>query len=235
MQAFISHSSEDKTSALTLADGLRDRGVDVWVDAQILPGENLAESISEAVNSADIFVALFSARSRRSNWFASELATAIASRDRDQRKRIIPVTLSLDADLPAFVRSYRALDGSTPDKLQNVAREISQLLPHDDIKIPPNDFKELKEQIALVAATEAIETAKLEAALSRDDNQVRTNVLRSTMAASFVVAFVVLVGTGIALSMSGAVSTALFSALTSSLVGIFGALVGFYFGRSSGK
>ena len=69
-KCFISYSSLDKPVAARLADKLKSRGIDVWVDTlQILPGDSLVQKIfEEGLKDCQLFLALLSPYSVKSEW-----------------------------------------------------------------------------------------------------------------------------------------------------------------------
>ncbi len=62
-QVFVSYASPDIAAAKLLVDGLRSRGLNVWLDVyEIQPGENIAESIRKAVSASSYLLLLCSSR-----------------------------------------------------------------------------------------------------------------------------------------------------------------------------
>ena len=64
---FLSYKREDKASARALAEALARRGLDVWWDVDLLPGERFAEEIEQVIERAKVAVTLWSERSIRSD------------------------------------------------------------------------------------------------------------------------------------------------------------------------
>ena len=60
---FISHSSRDADWARSFARALKVRGVDVWFDEFVPPGESWREAIESGLRTSDVFVALVDADS----------------------------------------------------------------------------------------------------------------------------------------------------------------------------
>jgi hypothetical protein len=66
---FLSYSWADKPLARGLAEGLDASGCRVWIDeGELRVGDNLVQSISEALDRVDFVVALVSAASVGSDW-----------------------------------------------------------------------------------------------------------------------------------------------------------------------
>lgn len=234
MSVYISYSKDDELKAKLLAEELNQNGVEVWFDTgQISPGENFAESISSAIKSADIFVALISPASRGSNWFASELAAAIAARDVDRHRKIIPVLLSGFSDMPAFLRSYQAIDGSSNDKLKTAAIEVARIGRSPKPPVELDNYENLKAEIALAAAREAALSREIAYSIAERDRADRSRLTGSLMTALTVIATAATVAAVIGLAIAGSASSAIAIAVVSSILGALGAIVGFYFGRYS--
>ena len=59
MQVFLSYERTEADVAKRLADQLSDAGVDVWFDSnEILPGDNWAKKLGEALEQSDMLIAL---------------------------------------------------------------------------------------------------------------------------------------------------------------------------------
>ena len=73
MQVFISHSSKDKLFARQLADRLSLAGFDAWVpEGKILPGDNWASAIGDALEKSDLMVVLVTPHAFESEWLKEE-------------------------------------------------------------------------------------------------------------------------------------------------------------------
>jgi uncharacterized protein YjbI with pentapeptide repeats len=100
---FLSHSSLDKEFARKLYADLRSLGVNCWLDErEILPGDNILESVDSAIKVWDKFVLVCSRNSltaRTGWWVEQELERAFA-KERELRRSngvtesvLIPITL----------------------------------------------------------------------------------------------------------------------------------------------
>jgi TIR domain len=89
MKVFISHSSTDTKLAKRVADTLREAGFQVWDDTQMLPGENLAESLGKALNESDAMVVLLTPSSIHSSNILFEVGYALGKLE--YKGRLIPV------------------------------------------------------------------------------------------------------------------------------------------------
>ena len=104
---FVSSSGTDKAIVQTLADELRDRGLNPWVDAaNILPGQVWQEEIERTLPQVRAVVLLL-AHSKARPWQNVEVAAALDQAAR-QGTAIIPVLMpGADvSDLPPFLRGH---------------------------------------------------------------------------------------------------------------------------------
>ena len=84
---FLSYARQDSARVRPLVAALEGKGQTVWWDERIPGGDQFADAIEQALNSADVIVVLWSATSSRSAWVRDEASTG---RDRG---RLVPVTL----------------------------------------------------------------------------------------------------------------------------------------------
>ena len=73
---FISYAREDQAFALQLADDLRNKAKDVWIDTHMQGGEEWVQTIDERLEAADVVILVVSPRSRKSKWVRKEVLTA---------------------------------------------------------------------------------------------------------------------------------------------------------------
>jgi hypothetical protein len=86
---FVSHASEDKRLARSVAAILRRQGWDAWLDESSIPGgASWAASIQQALRSSSVVVLLVTADSVSKEWVLDEIAAA-----RNLRVPIIPAIL----------------------------------------------------------------------------------------------------------------------------------------------
>lgn len=117
MKAFISHSSIDKPLAREIADEIRVRGHDVWLDERDLgPGHPLASALAEALTEIDVFVILVTQNSVSSPWVVYELNQVIALVVRNS-VRVLPLKFD-GAEIPSVLSGFIYADCSIPDGLR---------------------------------------------------------------------------------------------------------------------
>jgi tetratricopeptide (TPR) repeat protein len=100
---FLSYARDDVARVRPLAQALESGGHSVWWDQHIAGGQQYAEEIEQALESADAVVVVWSDSSCRSSWVRDEAASA---RDRG---RLIPVCLD-GCTPPLGFRQFQAID-----------------------------------------------------------------------------------------------------------------------------
>jgi hypothetical protein len=74
---FISHSSKDRKTALTICGALEHRGVRCWIASRdVRPGTNFEESIVQAIRLARVMVLVFTANANNSDEMKKEIVLA---------------------------------------------------------------------------------------------------------------------------------------------------------------
>ena len=90
MQVFISYASEDKELAKKLSRSLESVGLGVWLDeSHIMPGDNWAEKISQALKESQAMVVLVSPAAVNSEWVRREIEFALGAKE--YSGRLLPV------------------------------------------------------------------------------------------------------------------------------------------------
>lgn len=129
MKVFATHVNEDAKFVDRLQSDLVDRGVQVWrADRQVAPGESFVGRIKSAIESAEIIVVVVSRAALRSQWFRSELALAVAEKERRHEKRIIPILVEASADIPFFIRDLHYLDMSDEKSYKHGVDALTQAI-----------------------------------------------------------------------------------------------------------
>lgn len=132
MKVFISHSMEDAELAKKVAGAIREVGVDVFdLYTEVLPGDNLYEKLSVALQEADAMIVLLTPRSVNAANVRLELGYALGNLG--FRDRVFPVIvaapeqLSVD-EIPWVLRRFHPLQlgGSALDG--ESLRQITDLL-----------------------------------------------------------------------------------------------------------
>lgn len=104
MRVFVSHSHHDREFVDRLAASLKEAGFDIWVDrGELRAGDNLVESLDEALRGSDAVIVVMSPNFVDSPWLSHELAAAASREFSEERRLIIPVLLA-DTEVPVFLR-----------------------------------------------------------------------------------------------------------------------------------
>ena len=129
MKIFISHSHQDEEFVRRLADDLRKVGFQVWLDKDLIaPGEQWSEKINEALENSDVVLIIISRNTSKSGFQTSEIAFAIFSQQKHPSKRIIPVLIDKDAELPFFLRDIQYCDLSSKEKYESNFKSLVRAL-----------------------------------------------------------------------------------------------------------
>jgi Tol biopolymer transport system component len=100
---FLSYARKDQAKAKKIATALEGRGLQVWWDPHIIPGDGFVNAIEQAMNQAACIVVLWSSHSINSRYVRNE-----AEYGANQGK-LVPVMLE-DVELPWETSNFQALD-----------------------------------------------------------------------------------------------------------------------------
>ncbi|MBI1802167.1 MAG: toll/interleukin-1 receptor domain-containing protein [Chloroflexi bacterium] len=131
---FISHSNQDSTFAIQLAEALREHVLRVFDVTEIEIGEPIAEGLAEALRASKYVVILVSTHTMNSNWAAAELGAALAL-----QKALIPIVIDdVPAEqIPGPIKLRRYLVESDPVRAADqIIRRITRE-SHPDIQKQP--------------------------------------------------------------------------------------------------
>lgn len=134
-EVFIAYVEEDSEQALRLYRDLRDAGLHPWMDKRnLLPGQLWVRAVERAIQRADFFVALFSARAlRKRGQFQSELRFALqCARKRPlEESFVIPARLE-PCQVPLLIAGECQWVDLFPDWVRGVDRIVeAATLPSD--------------------------------------------------------------------------------------------------------
>jgi signal recognition particle subunit SEC65 len=112
MQVFISHSNKDTLIARQLAHRLSEAGLKVWIpEDKILPGDNWAKKIGQALEESDLMVVLVTPQAFESEWLKEEIQYALTAGR--YKGRLIPVFFGSESesasDVPWILRKLNAV------------------------------------------------------------------------------------------------------------------------------
>ena len=104
-KVFVSYSTDDLKNVTALQKVLEPTGVQVFVaEHSVLPSEPLAARISAAIAGCDMFVVLWSANAKASEWVSQEIGKA-----HSLGKPILPLLLTEGLSLPGFISDLKYL------------------------------------------------------------------------------------------------------------------------------
>ncbi len=134
MKVFISHAHQDETLARKVAAVLEADGLEVWDGSEIVPGENWAEKISQALKESEAMVVLLTPDALRSNWVRREIEYALSNKA--YSKRLIPVLVGLPEQIPAedipwILRHMKMINlpqrGMKEEEIQQIAEALKEV------------------------------------------------------------------------------------------------------------
>lgn len=129
MKVFISHSHDDKQIVRRIVDDLNKNGVEVWLDENLIsPGELWTDKITEALQSSDVILVIMSRNTSESRWQTFEIAFSVAAQRGDPSKRIIPVLVDRQADVPFFLTGLAYCDLSSEEKYKHNFESLLRVL-----------------------------------------------------------------------------------------------------------
>ncbi len=124
---FISYSSKDEDTALSVCVNLERRGIKCWIAPRdILSGESYGGSIVNAINNSLVMILIYSGNSNISPQVIREIERAVS-----KKIKIIPVRIDdsdLSNDMEYFISSSHWLDATSPpiekhiDKIENAVK-----------------------------------------------------------------------------------------------------------------
>lgn len=132
---FLSYSSEDGEAAQTLGRVLEAAGIRCWIAPRdVIPGQDYAEAIVDAIDQCAIFVLLLSSRSNESPHVRRE-----AERAASKGKRMVPLRIENIAPSKAiqyFIGSSHWLDAISPPYEPKFQVAAQAILRHLGTRLP---------------------------------------------------------------------------------------------------
>lgn len=132
MKVFISHAHTDEPLVKKVAAALEDAGLEVWDDTrEIMPGDNWANKVAQALQESEAMVVLLTPDALRSNWVRRDIEYALG--EQGYRKRLIPVLVGdpenlPPEDVPWILRHLRIIKLAEHAKEDEGIRQIAQAL-----------------------------------------------------------------------------------------------------------
>ena len=113
LRVFLCHSSRDKSAVRKLYESLCADGVNAWLDEEdLVPGQDWALEISEAVRSSDVVIVCLSCSSTtKAGYVQKEIKFALDIADEQPEGAIFLIPLRLeDCDVPIRLRRWHWVD-----------------------------------------------------------------------------------------------------------------------------
>lgn len=102
-KVFVSYSTHDLKNVTELKQSLVGTGVELFVaEHSVIASEPLSEKISTAIATCDLFVLLWSANAKASDWVPQEIGKA-----HSLKKTILPLVLDEGLTLPGFISGLK--------------------------------------------------------------------------------------------------------------------------------
>ena len=110
-QVFLSHAADDESQVRRIQRSLATAGHDVWLaqDA-ILPGDDIVDAIERAHKKTDYVVVCLSTAALASAWVRHELSSALMRQLTAGDKRVLPVLLEAEVEVPALLQTVLCAD-----------------------------------------------------------------------------------------------------------------------------
>jgi hypothetical protein len=111
---------------------LEKAGLDVWDDRrEILPGDNWADKVAQALRESDAMVVLLTPETLRSSWVSREIEYALG--EKGYRNRLIPVLVGptekiSPEKIPWILRHLKTVRISEPKQEKEALEEIAHAL-----------------------------------------------------------------------------------------------------------
>jgi len=132
MKVFLSYTHNDSFLAKKIASALVKKGLDVWnAETEILPGDNWAEKVSNALKESDAMVVLITPESLESRVVRHEIEYALG--DKSYNNRLIPVLVGSEENLsvksiPWILQKLQTIRLSKPEQTDESISQITEAL-----------------------------------------------------------------------------------------------------------
>jgi hypothetical protein len=141
-KAFVSHAHADHAKAKTLAEALRERGVESWLDEwEIQPGDSLVQKIfAEGLRECGVFLVLLSPASAASRWVREELDVALIRRI-EGTARVIPIIVE-QCEIPTALKALMWIDlnAGVDTAAHRIAEVVFELRTVPPVAPPPSSL-----------------------------------------------------------------------------------------------
>ncbi len=131
MKVFISHTQQGADLARKFAKGLRKEGLHAWLaEIEVLPGDNWAEKVSNALNESQAMIALLTPDALEAGWVLQEVGFALGRQS--YRDRVIPVLVGSANQIPLEAipqslrrfKTIRVVDDAIEDAITKISHAL---------------------------------------------------------------------------------------------------------------
>ena len=126
MKAWITYAYKDRVLADNITSVLTSAGIEVLDNIhEIIPGDNIIESIHNTISSADVIFIILSRNSNESDFLNTEIGMIVSEIRNKPFKRIVPIITDMQTNIPPFINQYQYLilkDG------EDISIKISELI-----------------------------------------------------------------------------------------------------------
>lgn len=131
MKVFISRAPENEALARKLGTALQRDGWEVWDDDQILPGDNWAEKVGQALEETQAMIVLLTGEALSSAAVRWEIAYALGNKR--LKNRLIPVLVGSEEntsthDFPWILNHLKMIKLPESGKEEEGIRQITEAL-----------------------------------------------------------------------------------------------------------
>ncbi len=125
MNVFLSYAAEDRDWVRELASHLKQSGIDLWDPAtQVLPGDNWALKIGQALEASDAMIVLLSPAASKYEEIRQTVQYALGSeRFKD---RLIPVMVRSTTRFPWILKDLEMEQGSPSDVSKRIVKRLKK-------------------------------------------------------------------------------------------------------------
>lgn len=222
---FISYTKDDERAARELQKALASAGYRTETMSDIHPGDRWIASIYDALNAADVVVILLSRAALNSAGVVYEIAASVAAVERSSDKRIIPVALDRGLSPSGLLASYQWIftSGDPAEVSADVLKAIERGGVVDRAREREIARQSNKENIAIL--NQLANTASVSSANWSTGIRIVS-----------IVGLVLTIGLiTVLLVATHSVPTSLIVSIIGSFIGLGAGILGYSFGRVSGR
>jgi hypothetical protein len=119
VDVFISYSKQSPSPTHELAEALQKRGLKVWWDTDLLPGEKFEDALKNQLDNAKAVIVIWTAQSVASDWVKWEAAIAF------QQRKLITTKFTLNfEELPEPFRGHHTVDVTDTNEVIAALRRL---------------------------------------------------------------------------------------------------------------